>query len=573
MHSVVPLSMLALALSACVAPADETDAGDACFPGEKCDSLDQTGGVAATSDRGVDVLSGFNLITARATSSCVKPVSGSSYVAGQSSETVDLVYLEHRNSLDVETSTALGLDLDLGVFGISAVHELLHHASTKSTSINLLVRMSADYWVMHRGPLALERSAATKLRTGIGPFATACGTHYATGVRYGGYVYALVTLDATDRSSIDSVKTELGLSLFGIIPLTPSIRDKVTTVASSSDVAVTMKFAADGFMLDGRPASAPLLSTLFGEGIGPAFFATLDHVREQLEASINEDKCRDGGLGSCAGSPSPGFANNTLRNARPTAVLAGKYDRLPRGVPATLDARWAEIRARTERTEQHLRALHDLDARVDKVYREEVLVAQRHPRPELLQVLPPAEPVVLGSDLAPIIAKWSDRLGPDGPGRKPVRDAAQACFEASADLSTCASDEPFDRSATKRAIDAELDEYARTGRVAIVDWDSGGGGGRSRSDALSACRPGSRFATDDEARYLAPLISWRNIFPVPTVWTAGYRCGNDGYPAMEVNAALRYVRPVCGHEGYWNTDRFAVLCVPTRGPVPELPAP
>lgn len=574
MKESISVIALIVALGACTATSEPLDDEEVCFPDEKCDSLDPNGGVAVTANRTASVLDGYNVIADHNTPACVHPIGDASYVAGQPSETLDIVYLENRNTVTTETSTALGLGLDLGVLQASALHELLRSASTSSTSINLVVRMSADYWVLNRRPLLLEGWAAGKLGMGIGPFVKACGTHYTKGVRHGAYAYALVTFNASNTQTFESIKTGLGLTLFGIVPLTPSLSQKVTQAAQQQSVTVTMQFAADGFMLDGRPASAPLLSTLLGAGIGPEFFANLDHVREQLEQSVNQDKCRDGGIGTCDGAAAPGYATNTLRNARPTGILLGAYDSVSDGVPPGADAKWAEMRDRIERNQQHLRSLQGLQDRIENVYTGEIgKFLAAFPFAVPYQRLPPATPLVRLSDLRAIANQWRQKLEPGGPARQPIRDAAHSCYRASLDLTDCAGTEAFEASPAAKAVTATLGEYAASGRIVranfrfmIPDIAS--------NAAASYCDGDSRLPTDKEAEFLSPMVGSPFFLNDHRVWTSAYhRCSGSDRPGLLVDAAYGVTQQICGRAGgvFTSPDRFAVICVPGEGAIPTAP--
>jgi hypothetical protein len=554
--------VVVLASAACTSPDDSDVTDKVCFPDEKCDSITDSGGVVPTDDRATDVLGGFNVLTERSTPTCVRPLTEAAYIAGQSSESIDVAYLANHRELSIETSTALGVGIDLGGVKLSALHELVQNASTSSTSVNLLVRMHADYWVMQRNRLALEGWAGAKLTASSAEFVKACGTHYAAGARYGGYVYVLATFEANDRSTIDSVKTQLGLNLFGIVPLTTTLSQKVTTVASMQNVRTTMRFAAEGFMLDGRPASAPLISTLLGMGIGPEFFTTLDHIREQLEVSVNEDKCRDGGIGQCAGLASPGFERNTLRNARPTAILAGYYDRLSEGVPAGSEATFTAMHDRIEQSAAYLKGLKGLEGRIDTVFEKEIEPALFYSNPGYLQVLPPAAPKQTGSQVREVTKAWAARLGPEGTVRQPIRDAAKACIDASVDLQPCAGADSLPDSAATKAVDAELAKYNAEGRVLPIRYTMIVNYGVDESRSLNICPGGSFRPTPDQARFIAPLIGVSSLH-ANTTWTQlTAQCGSnwDGWYADAYSA-----HHTCIANGWFTDDMAGVICLPTSG--------
>src|SRR5690349_10604874 len=99
--------LLPVAFVACVSPTNDPDHA-ICFPDQKCDATD-TGSVVATDDRTTDVLGGMNVLSHRATPSCVRPVTDAAYTASETSQSVELVSLENRNSLSLETSSALGV--------------------------------------------------------------------------------------------------------------------------------------------------------------------------------------------------------------------------------------------------------------------------------------------------------------------------------------------------------------------------------------------------------------------------------------------------------------------------------
>ncbi len=549
---------MVLVSAACVSGADDSDVTDVCFPDQKCDSITDSGGVVPTDDRATDVLGGFNVLNQRATPTCVRPITEAAYIAGQSSESIDVAYLANHRQLSIETSTGLGVSLDLGVAKVSALHELIQNASTSSTSINLLVRMHADYWVMQRNPLALEGWAGAKLTASSAEFVKACGTHYAAGARYGGYVYVLATFEANDRSTIDSVKTQLGLNLFGIVPLTTTLSQKVTTVAKMQNVRTTMRFAAEGFMLDGRPASAPLISTLLGTGIGPEFFMTLDHIREQLELSVTEDKCRDGGIGQCAGLPSPGFARNGLRNARPTGILAGYYDRLSSGVPAGTEATFTAMHDRVEQSAAYLKGLKALETKIDNVFTNEIERALFYPNPGYLQVVPPGPAKATGTQVREVTKAWAAKLGPEGTVRQPIRDAAKACFEASVDLQPCPGAESIVDSPAAKAVDTEIARYMSEGRVLPIRYASIVNAGVSRDRSLEVCPSGSFRPTESQAMYIAPLIGVSHLYGNTTWIQETGRCGSnwDGYRADGFSAVH-----TCLTNGWFEDDVAGVVCV------------
>ncbi len=595
------VASLLVVLGACAA---ESPDDALCLEGDdgKCDQPSGNGSVVGTANNNVTLYTGYHSLFDKSASQCVKTdkeiAQGAQINVGAVAETFELTFISAREDLAREMGLDLGVKVKYVATNTDIGLNLVDKLKSTSTTINMLLKVSSEYTVANRHPMLLTDTGKAKLAAGIDKFVQTCGTHYVNGVRYGGHLYVLITYQASDEQTALDVKSSLGVDAgFGPVKVNADVKARLAQAANRAGVSVSVRIASQGFDIQGKAADSTLVTDFIGSGVSATTFAKIDEIRTHMKASLANDTCRDAGEGQCAGQASPGFFNNVRRSAKPTGVEVGFYDSLP-NVDFTGANPFKQVRERLLVVERFTRDWGELEERMAAVYWNEIEPFQQASSSQKarFQVVGPAKHARSPSQLVAIANTWSDKFFPAigsqiGFTYETASNKIRDCWNAaSVDLFTkCTpTDGPASDTAEWKAVLAEIETYARAGRILPLSYKEATV--EAREDADAACQAldsGSisyRLPTMEEAKRLGPAIGFG-----PINWTGAANLHDIWFshpnPTQMCNAGMN---PLYRNLPESSSDEFRctaadgivleginlkVVCVPSGGPLPLLEAP
>jgi hypothetical protein len=591
---------LVVALSLLAGCAAQQSEDELCLEG-KCDQPSGNGSVVGTANNNVTLYTGYHSLFDKSASQCVKTdkeiANGTQINVGSVAETFELAFVSAREDLAREMGLDLGVKVKYPATNTDIGLNLVDKFKSTSTTINLLLKVSQEYTVANRHPMLLTDTGQAKLTAGIDKFVQTCGTHYINGVRFGGHLYVLITYEAQDEQTALDVKSSLGVSSgLGPVQVGVDMKARLAQAASKSGVSTTVRVASQGFDIAGKAADSTLVTDFIGSGVTAQSFAKIDEIRQHMKTSLANDTCRDAGEGQCAGAAAPGFFNNVRRSAKPTGVEVGFYDSLP-NVDFTGENPFKKVRERLLVVERFVRDWGELEERMAAVYWNEIepFQAASSSQKARFQVAAPATRVRSPSELVTISNEWSDKFFPEigsqvGFTYEKAANTIRDCWNAaSVDLFTkcTATDGAATETSEWKGVLAEIDDYAKTGRILRLQYKESTV--EAREDADVACQTlntptiSYRLPTMEEAKRLGPAIGFGPInwsganlhdiwfsHPNPTQLCAS---GMNPLYRNLPEASSDEFRCTAADGVVLEGINLKIVCVPSGGPLPLLEAP
>ena len=361
------LPLLACGVAGCDDSANgaEADAESWVYPQEgKEDAL--ADGPNPTTDRGVEVFRGYNVVTDSALGvECVEPQSRR-YRAGATtwSETMTVV-----ESLD-ELNTALGIDakaqVKAGPLGVDAGVSFANEYNASGTTLTLLLRARATYGVVNRDAVTLTPDALALAQSSPAAFARHCGTHFIEGIEYGAELRVLISVETESFTDKEEIRSQLAVNGIQAGPATVGAEVKASVSEILEQRASRVSARADALGFSTSHSLAAIEGNPFDSAAG-----LVESIKKDLDASIEADQCADGS--GCSTESIGGYEENSNRSATAVGVAKRTYrsaTNFPRD-EATLEAFRThdnDVAVALGTVEKHARAY----ALVSSVYQQEV---------------------------------------------------------------------------------------------------------------------------------------------------------------------------------------------------------
>jgi hypothetical protein len=544
---------------------------------------------------------------------CVQYEDGGQYArVGEPSRNLSIELVREKEELARKLGVDLNVKARYAAIGGNAAVNLLDEFSNSANSITFLLSAQADYLVRNEAgngrSLVLSPKGLAALNKGAATFAQKCGTHYASGVRYGARFYLLINYKAMDHMAKTQMEASLGVD--GSIAGSGDVKTRLETTAKMSGVQVTVKAASSGFWLEGQP-SAEVIKAMESANVDANLFAAASQLYMGMIKSVERDYCLDAGQGTCNGQASPGYFARTRRDTNVTGVQLAGYQGLSNATANGKNSALAKVQQRVEVVNRFIRAYSEIQVRMDNIYFDEVkpFLDATPQQKALYNVAPPGKPLATPEAVYAVAQDLDERIFPPTGGvmgtlREEVSDRISECLDKVAvdiTASCTAGDKAIAGVSTKKELEAEqtlawnelyafFDAYHATQRIlplqlAVGEWPITSKSAQTACDAVanklntalgqkgSTTKIVYRLATKDEVRWLAPFLSHGNVswssadLPNATWYTpvGSNPCGSD-YPYFQNQPSGAPIFG-CSTNDWWDED-LVTLCVPSSGPVP-----
>lgn len=311
--------LLACSVAACDDSANgtETDPESWVYPQEgKEDAL--ADGPNPTTDRGVEIFRGYNVVTDSALGiECVEPQSRR-YRAGATTWSETMTVVESQDELN----TALGIDakaqVKAGPLGVDTGVSFANEYSASGTTLTLLLRARATYAVVNRDPVSLTADALGLAQDSPAAFARHCGTHFIEGIEYGAELRVLISVETESFRDREEIKSQLAVSGIQAGPATVGAEVKASVSEILEQRASRISARADALGFSTSHSLAAIEGNPFDSAAG-----LVENIKKDLDASIEADQCADGS--GCSAETIGGYEANSNRSAAAVGVAKRTY--------------------------------------------------------------------------------------------------------------------------------------------------------------------------------------------------------------------------------------------------------
>lgn len=598
----------------------QDDEGGTTPAGGGADQPTGNGDILPTKNGNAFLLSGYHSLFDKTTNApCVAAIDEegvASFTVGNVSETFQLAYVTSREELAQELGIDIGLKVRYGPVAGEGAISFVNNFSNTSRSVSFLLEATQEYTVVNRRSVLLTDEAVARLGEGANSFTRTCGTNYVNGVRHGASLLLLITYKAVSEEAAMSMRASLGVDASpAASPVSGDVKVRLEQAAELSGVTVTVRAATEGMFLDADHTG--LVDGLIGSSIDGDLFEQVDRIRGTMAESVQNDACRDAGVGKCRGEPAPGYFANTHRNARATGVYLGFYDSLPNATWQGELNPFQQVRNRVSHVERFVRDYTEIQNRYEDIYYNEIKPFLDAPAAQkaLYNIAPPGRPVRSPAELMEVAMQLDEMFYPPqgsvvGWKMGEVIDRIQDCWDqASIDLFTSctAGDEPYvpageqppegelEPEQTKQwnELYGLIDRYHRNSRVLPVSARPGDAA-VTYPEAAEHCASLEsdaeieyRLPTRQELELIAPYlgfgnVSWSGAFQAHATWytaDAANACPSATPFPLYVNEPqesapdYRCIKEVdASWWEFWADDEFHAvpICVPSTGPIPVL---
>jgi hypothetical protein len=546
------------ALAACSARSDESYEGDG-------ELRSDPNAVVPTTDPSAHLLSGYNALLDRATSSaCVAPDGAPMFNVGDVRGEFYLRHISSKEDLAKQLDVDVGASLKLPRASGDASVKLVNSFKRSATTVTFLVRAVRSYTVTNRRALTMTAPAREMLeRRAYDEFLRKCGGSYIAGVRYEAEVLGLMQFECQSEEVARSVQTAIGGEGTAVTKNIGSARAdlkaKAEQTAVKNNASLTLTVVTAGFL----PQTAKT-----GD-VAEHTFEKIDELRGEMNKSFEEDLARD----------RADYAGNGQRNVKASIVTQGGYAQI-KDAP---DADYARMTTTLARAEEFFRSVATTQLRMESLYADEIERFLSDPKYRFRYNLT-SKPKLRLADLVPVAQSWAEKFRPDGERGagtlvEPLRAAVERCLTAAGagTYSACTTDPVLDR-AKGEAEDA-LAQYAAEGRIVwMSSWQPRLNTTHSYRNAEPECQgvlatTGTmmRLPKRSEMPYIAPAVTAMGG-PAGEVWFAG-----------DAQCAKPFFKNDAGQGYYGCADTTTeplpyvgdrpVLCVSLGGPVGPLSRP
>ncbi len=521
-----------------------------------------------TTDRGVEIFRGYNVVTDNALGiECVEP-RARRYRAGATawSETMTVV-----ESLE-EFHSALGIDakaqVKAGPLGVDAGGSFNNEFTSNENTLTLLLRARASYGVVNRDPVALTEDALALAQSSPAEFARHCGTHFIEGVEYGAELRVLISVETESFRDKEEIKSQLAASGISAGPATvgAELKTSVSEILEQRASRISAKAEAFGFN------TSASLAAIEGNPLDSAA-GLVEKIKTDLNTSIDADQCADGG--GCASESIGGYEDNSNRSAAPVGVSKRTY-RTATNFPkdtASLEAFRAhdnQIAGALTNVEKHARAY----ATVSSIYHQEIGAILESEVPYDFAIYGTGEFGSSAANQQKLIeraAQMRDVFNlDDGEAVALISDSIATCWDRAVqgDFTGCDETE-LDR------VDALLDDYAER-RIRPVYYLLPSDETVEWQDA--ECPDKTRLPDRFEASRLYAAVRRNQTIPEPRYTEEYFENENfgiwvrePGFCAQDEGAWVQFKANTLAAGCYENRlatvdIELPVLCVPTAGP-------
>jgi hypothetical protein len=508
---------------------------------------------------------------------CMGPTPGQETTVTVSGVTsrLDYVLISSREQLAKE----LGIDLDLkikyGVGSINPTLSLVEDFKDEARSVFVLVTAAHTYRVSRADRLAIDITPdAARAAADPASFLPRCGSHFIDGITYGARTLLGLRFDVDTLAAAERFKGGLGLRAgVGPIGVDASFGASVKQEVEKTGAAVELSVASQGYLIekDGREvdATADVVKALLGGTFDEKTVTGLHGLVTSMAESVHTDMCRDAPSGAgCNGGP--GYLANDARRAVVMSVDLRPYHSLP-GAPSGMP--WIRMNEALKRTDDTLKALAPLAARIEEMHAREVKpFLDADPTEQTRFGLASATMVDDTAGLVTRATEWDRRLRPlVGTDVKPLEDLVERCFSSATAGVFDACDPTAVRGPDYARAEAAFRDYRATGRVLALSYRAIPPMTFAAAKAECA-RPAAmrmRLPAREEVSQMAAAVRRAPDLPsggdlARTVWHAG--------PSKDCTAL--YNPPDAGRDvsldrctgGDPNTTRLPAFCVPEGGP-------
>lgn len=485
---------------------------------------------------------------------------------------LDYVLISSREQLARE----LGIDLDLkikyGVGSINPTLSLVEDYKDEARSVFVLVTAAHTYRVSRADGLAIDITPdAAAAAVDPSSFLPRCGSHFIDGVTYGARTLLGLRFDVDTLAAANEIKGGLGVGVgVGPLGIGGSFGARVKDAMARTGASVALSVASQGYLIekDGREvdATADVVKALLGGAFDERTVTGLHGLVTSMAESVRTDMCRDAPTGAgCSGGP--GYLANDARRSVIMSVDLRPYHSLP-GAP--MGTPWLRMNEALKRTDDTLKAVAPLAARIEETHAREVKpFLDADPGRQYRFGL--AAPTMV-DDTAGLVTRateWDRRLRPlVGTDIKPLEDLVERCFSSATAGVFDACDPTAVRGPDYARAEAAFRAYRAEGRVLPLSYTPIVP--MTLASAKAECaRMSMRLPSRDEVSQMAVAVRHAPDLPsggdLPrTVWHAG--------PSNHCTAF--YNPPGAGErvsldrctDGDRSSARLPALCVPSDGP-------
>jgi hypothetical protein len=525
---------------------------------------------------GLSLFQGYSPLFEQSTDvRCVSPTPGQETrvkVTGVTSR-LDYVLVSSREQLAKE----LGIDLDLkikyAVGSINPTLSLVEGFKDEARSVFVLVTASHRYRVSRADGLAIDITPdAAEAASDPSSFLPRCGSHFIDGITYGAQTLLGLRFDVDTLAAANEIKGGLGLGVgAGPVGVDAAFGAKLKQALERSGAAVELSVASEGYLIekDGRQVdpTADVVKALLGGTFDEHTVTGLHGLVTSMADSVRTDMCRDAPSGvGCSGGPGY-LANDSRRSVimsvdlRPYHSLAGA----PRGTP------WLRINDALKRTDDTLRALAPLAARIAEAHAREVKpFLEADPAQQSRFGLAAATRVDDTPGLVARATEWDRRLRPlAGTDLRPLEDLVERCFSAATAGVFDACDPASVTGPEYARAEAALRTYRAEGRILPLRYTPIAP--MSLAAATSECTTRLKMRLPSRAEVSQMAVAVRRAPDLP----AGGELARTVWYAGEPNHCTAFYNPPGAGNGvsldrctddHRMPTRLPAFCVPKDGP-------